>query len=102
MEKKRFLKAMGHKTDFMTEEQMANIDTAALQKEHQDKVNKKREDAERRTREAAKRLDYLVRAIRIEELPMVKSKYEEKIKGDRERYEAEVNEKIKKDKLQWE
>jgi translation initiation factor 3 subunit A len=101
-EKKRFLVAMGKKTDDITEEQMAKIDTEALQKEHQAKIDKEKEDADRKTKEAAKKLDYLVRAIRMEEIPLVKKKYEEKTKMDRERYEQETIEKSKKAKEQWE
>lgn len=102
MEKKKYLQAMGRNTDAMTEEEMAEVDTAALAKEHADEANKKREAAERKVREAAKRLDYLVRAVRIEELPLIQKNYEEKIKKDRESYEAEVIEKSKRAKLQWE
>mmetsp|Transcript_13861 Transcript_13861/g.21854 ORF Transcript_13861/g.21854 Transcript_13861/m.21854 type:complete len:994 (+) Transcript_13861:149-3130(+) len=100
--KQQLLQAMGHNTDALSPEEMAKMDTAKLQKEHQDKINKKREEAERATREVAKRLDYLVRAIRIEELPLIKAKYEEKVQKDRERYEQEVVEKSKRAKLQWE
>jgi hypothetical protein len=40
-------------------------------------------------REAAKRLDYLVRAVPIEKLPLIiKKRYEEKTKQDRERYDT--------------
>ena len=101
-EKKKFLAAMGKNTDLISEDEIARIDTEALQKEHQDKINKKREEAERKTREAAKKLDYLVRAIRIEELPLIKKKYKDRVKKDRELYEKETEEKIKKAKLQWE
>ena len=101
-EKKRFLLAMGKKTDEITEEEMAKIDTEALQKEHQAKINKEKEDADRKTKEIAKKLDYLVRAIRIEELPLVKQNYEEKNRLDRERYEQETIEKSRKAKEQWE
>lgn len=101
-EKKRFLVAMGKKTDDITEEQMAKIDTEVLQKEHQAKIDQEKEEADRKTKEAAKKLDYLVRAIRIEEIPLVKKKYEEKTKMDRERYEQETIEKAKKAKEQWE
>jgi translation initiation factor 3 subunit A len=101
-EKKRVMRAMGKKLDDITEEEMAKIDTEALQKEHQAKINKEKEDADRKTKEAAKKLDYLVRAIRIEELPLIKRKYEEKIKLDRERYEQETIEKSQKAKEQWE
>jgi translation initiation factor 3 subunit A len=100
-EKKKYLQAMGRNIESMTEEEVANIDTAALAKEHADKANKKREDAERKQREAAKRLDYLVRAVRIEELPLIEKKYDEKIASDRARYEADVVEKAKRAKEQW-
>jgi translation initiation factor 3 subunit A len=102
VEKKKYLKAMGRDIDAMTEEEMAKIDTEALAKEHAEKANKKREEAERKTREAAKRLDYLVRAVRIEEMPLIKTKYEAKIKEDRDRYEAETIERAKNAKIQWE
>lgn len=101
-EKKKYLKAMGRNTEEMTEEEMSKIDTEALAKEHADKANKKRDEAERKTREAAKRLDYLVRAVRIEELPLIKTKYEAKIKEDREHYEADTIKRAETAKVQWE
>lgn len=102
MEKKKYLQAMGRNIDAMTEEEVNQIDTAALAKEHADKANKKKEEIERKAREEAKRLDYLVRAVRIEELPLIKANYEQKTKEDRARYEAEVVEKAKRAKEQWE
>lgn len=102
MEKKRYLEAMGKNTEAMTEDQLAAVDTAALAKEHAEKANKKKDEAERKVREASKKLDYIVRATRIEELPLIKAKNEEKIKAERERHEAEVVEKAKKAKVQWE
>jgi translation initiation factor 3 subunit A len=101
-EKKRFLVAMGKKADEITADELAKIDTEKLQKEHQEKISKKREESERKTKDAAKKLDYLVRAIRIEELPLIKAKYEEKTKKDKERNEADSLETAKKAKLQWE
>jgi translation initiation factor 3 subunit A len=101
-EKKRFLVAMGKTADEIAGEDLAKIDTTILQKEHQEKINKKRDEAERKTKDAAKKLDYLVRAIRIEELPLIKTKYEEKTQNDKERYEAESLETAKKAKQQWE
>lgn len=100
--KQQLLQAIGHNTDAMTEEEISNLDAAKLQKEHQDKINKEREEAERKTKEIAKRLDHLVRAVRIEELPMIKEKYELKVKKDREQYEQEVVEKSKRARQQWE
>eukprot|EP00562_Extubocellulus_spinifer_P024964 CAMPEP_0178669610 /NCGR_PEP_ID=MMETSP0698-20121128/32222_1 /TAXON_ID=265572 /ORGANISM="Extubocellulus spinifer, Strain CCMP396" /LENGTH=1051 /DNA_ID=CAMNT_0020313289 /DNA_START=109 /DNA_END=3265 /DNA_ORIENTATION=+ len=102
MEKKRYLEAMGKNTENMTEDQLALVDTAALAKEHAEKANKKKDEAERKVREMSKKLDYIVRATRIEELPLVKAKNEEKIKAERERHEADVIAKAKKAKAQWE
>jgi translation initiation factor 3 subunit A len=102
MKKQQLLTALGQNTETMTQEEISQIDTAKLQKEHADKLNKKKEEAERKTKEEAKRLDYMVRAIRIEELPLIKSKYEEKIKQDRVQYEQEILEKAERAKVQWE
>lgn len=101
-EKKRFLVSMGKYKEGITEEQIAKIDTEALQKEHQEKLIKEKEEAERKLKEAAKKLDYLVRAIRIEELPLIKKQYEEKTNMDREEYEQEVKAKAEQAKIQWE
>lgn len=102
MEKKRYLTAMGRNVENMTVDQLKEVDTAALAKEHAEKANKKKEEAERKVKEAARQLDYLVRAVRIEELPQIKSEYEKKIKEDKENYEHEVVEKAKRAKDQWE
>mmetsp|Transcript_23138 Transcript_23138/g.54706 ORF Transcript_23138/g.54706 Transcript_23138/m.54706 type:complete len:970 (-) Transcript_23138:638-3547(-) len=100
--KEQLLRAMGHNTDTMTTEEVTQMDTEKLQKEHQAKVLKKKEAAERKTKEAAKHLDYLVRAIRIEELPLIRKTYDAKVKADREQYEKENIEKAKAAKEQWE
>jgi translation initiation factor 3 subunit A len=102
MEKKRYLTAMGRSVENMTTEELKSVDTAALAKEHAQKANKKKEEAERKVKEAAKSLDYLVRAVRIEELPRIKADFEAKVKEDKARYEEEVVEGAKKAKEQWE
>merc|ERR1712232_1209606 len=81
---------------------MGTIDTVKLMKEHADAANKKKEEAERKLREAVKKLDYVVRAVRIEELPLVKARFEEKLKKDKERYENETVGKAKRAKAEWE
>ena len=101
-EKKRYLEAMGQKAEEISEAQIAAMKTEELERKHQEEVNRKKEEAERKTKEAAKKLDYLVRAIRIESLPLIKKKYDEKVKQDRERYEQETVEKVKMAKEQWE
>jgi len=100
--KKNLLKAMGQNIDAMTEAEVVAIDAKKLAKEHADKAAKKKDDAERKVREVQKKLDYVVRAIRIEEVPLVKKKYEERVKSERERYRADVTEKAEKARLQWE
>ncbi len=101
-EKKKILKAMGQKIDTMTESELIAIDADKLAKEHAAKAAKKKDDAERKVREVQKKLDYIVRATRIEEVTLIKKRYEEKIKADRESYEADVVRKAQKAKLQWE
>ena len=44
-------------------------------------------------KEVAKRLDYLIRAIHIEKLPLIKAAYEKKVKQDWEQFKKEVVEK---------
>ena len=100
--KEKLLVALGRNVEELTREQITAMDGDALEKEHRDKINQKREEAEKKTRDAAKHLDYLVRAIRIEELPLIKQKYDEKVKQDREQYEKEVVEKSQRAKEQWE
>ncbi|KAL3823877.1 hypothetical protein ACHAXA_005459 [Cyclostephanos tholiformis] len=102
MEKKRYLTAMGRSVENMTAEELRTVDTAALAKEHAEKATKKREEAERKVRETARQLDYIVRAVRIEELERIKEGFELRIKEDRRRYEEEVVEQASKAKDQWE
>ena len=101
MEKKQFLTAMGRSVDKMTAEELKTVDTVALKKEHAEKATKKREEAERKVKEAARQLDYLVRATRIEELQRIKQRFEERVKEDKQRYEEEVVERAKQAKDQW-
>merc|ERR1712025_637325 len=102
MEKKKYLQAMGQKVETMSHEELEKIDPAALAKEHAAKAAKKKDDEDRKVREMQKRLDYIVRAKRIEEMPLVKKRYEEKVKAEKKRYEANVFEKARIAKLQWE
>merc|ERR1712238_90798 len=102
MEKKRYLQAMGQNVEMMSPEELEKMDPDALAREHAAKAQKKKNDAERKVREMQKKLDYVVRATRIEEIPLVKKMYADKVKEERERYEANVVEKAKKLRLQWE
>merc|ERR1712038_1932658 len=101
-EKKNYLKAMGRNVDAMTEDELIAVDVDALAKEHAAKAAKKKDDAERKIREVQKKLDYIVRAVRIEEVPLIKKQYEEKVKAEKERYEADVIKRAQKARIQWE
>lgn len=101
-EKKQYLKAMGRNIDAMSEAELAAVDVDALAREHAAKAAKKKDDAERKVREVQKKLDYAVRAIRIEEVPLIKKQQEEKVKTAKERYDADVIERARRAKLQWE
>jgi len=99
-EKKKFLKALGK--EVVDEKELEKVDTVALAKEHAMASNKKKEDAERKRNEKAKKLDYLVRATRIEEIPLVKKRVEDTLKNEKIQYEEDVLDKIKNAKTQWE
>lgn len=101
-DKKNLLKAMGQNIDTMTETELHAIDAQKLAREHANKAAKKKDNAERKVREVQKKLDYVVRATRIEEMPLIKKRYEENLMAEKERYEADVIKKAKRAKLQWE
>jgi len=101
-EKKNILKAMGQNIDAMTESELVAIDADKLVKEHNAAAAKKKDNAERKIREMQKKLDYIVRATRIEEVPLIKKCYEDKVTVERESYEADVIKKAQTAKLQWE
>jgi len=101
-EKREYLKAMGQNVDAMSEDELVAIDVDELAKQHATKAAKEKDDAERKVKEMEKKLDYIVRAVRIEEVPMVKKRYQERVKMEEESYQADVVEKARKAKIQWE
>lgn len=100
-EKKKILMSMGENVDAMTEAELLAIDAEKLAKEHAEKSAKKKDNAERKLNEVRKKLDYTVRAIRIEEAPLIKKRQEEKVKAEKEHYEADVIKRAQEAKLQW-
>mmetsp|Transcript_7283 Transcript_7283/g.9078 ORF Transcript_7283/g.9078 Transcript_7283/m.9078 type:complete len:247 (-) Transcript_7283:1109-1849(-) len=76
MKKSKILEDLGRSAENMNAAELAEIDTEALAKQHADKVTKKKEAAERKLKEIAKRLDYITRAIRIEELHLIQTRFE--------------------------
>jgi translation initiation factor 3 subunit A len=101
-EKKKILISMGENVDAMTEAELLAIDADKLAKEHAEKSAKKKDNAERKLNEIRKKLDYTVRAIRIEEAPLIKKRQEEKCRVEKESYEADIIKRAQEAKLQWE
>ena len=101
-DKKNILKAMGENIETMTEAELVAIDADKLVKEHNMKAAKKKDEADRKVREMHKKLDYIVRATRIEEVPLIQKRYVESVKAEKERFEADIIRKAQKAKLQWE
>jgi len=101
-EKKALLKALGHNVEAMADKEIVTIDAQKLVRDHADKKQKAKDEAERKVKEMEKKLDYIVRATRIEEVPLVKKRYAEKVRLQKERYEAEVVEKARNARTQWE
>lgn len=56
MEKKRYLTAMGKNVENITADELKEVDTAKLAKEHAEKANKKKEEEERKIKEASKQV----------------------------------------------
>lgn len=101
-EKKNILKSMGENVEAMTEAELLAIDADRLAKEHAEQSAKKKDDAERKLKEIRKKLDYTVRAIRIEEVPLIKKRQEEKVQAEKEHYERDVIKRAQEAKLKWE
>lgn len=100
-EKKNYLKALGQNVDAMTEAEFEAVDVDKLAKEHATKAAKKKDNAERKVKEMQKKLDYIVRATRIEEVPLIKKRYEESVEAEKKQYEDDVIEKARKAKIAW-
>uniref|UniRef100_A0A7S2WH75 Eukaryotic translation initiation factor 3 subunit A n=1 Tax=Eucampia antarctica TaxID=49252 RepID=A0A7S2WH75_9STRA len=99
---KQYLQAMGKNPESYTEAELLLLDPAALAKEHADKAAKKKDNAERKVTAQKKRLDHIVRATRMEELPLVRKRYEENVEAERQRYQNLVVEKAHRAKKKWE
>merc|ERR1711884_728112 len=95
-EKKKYLKALGKSL-----EEEEKVDAATLAKEHVQEATKKKEELERVMREKSKKLDYLVRATRLEEIPLIQQREAQALKQNLDRYEKDIVEKAKNAKLQW-
>ena len=100
--KKQYLQKLGKNLDQYEVADLAKIDADALVKEHSDKAQKKKDDAERRLKEQAKKLDYITRAVRIEELPRLQKVREDSLRTHRENFDKDIQHRLSSSQTKWE
>jgi translation initiation factor 3 subunit A len=99
--KKQYLQKLGKNLDQYEAEDLKKIDAEALVKEHADKSQKKKDDAERRLKEQAKKLDYVTRAVRIEELPMLEKAREEHLNRCKTTFDRDIENRLSAARTKW-
>ncbi|CAM9860499.1 unnamed protein product, partial [Ectocarpus sp. 13 AM-2016] len=78
---KEMLARLGKKADNV--EKLDKSGREELIRKTKDSVVKEKEDEDARLKSQAKRLDYITRALRIEELPVLRKKYEAQVAADK-------------------
>ena len=73
---------------------MAEAERQKLIQETRDAATKKRLAEEQRLGEQAKRLDYVTRALRLEELPVLEARYVKRLEEDRVAFDAEYDKQV--------
>jgi len=103
LEKEKYIKALGKEAlQEFDEAELATMDAAELAKRHSQKANQKKEEAEQALKDKARRLDHIVRAVRMEEMPIIEKQLEERRNADKARYESDTAQKLKKTRENWE
>ena len=98
IEKKKYLAALGQNPAEVNQD----LSVEELARRHQEKLAKKKEKQEKSLSLRLKKLDYTVRAIRDEEMSLIKDQHEASLVAHREYYEKDVVEKAAADKKEWE
>eukprot|EP00640_Fibrocapsa_japonica_P000291 CAMPEP_0113937048 /NCGR_PEP_ID=MMETSP1339-20121228/3751_1 /TAXON_ID=94617 /ORGANISM="Fibrocapsa japonica" /LENGTH=893 /DNA_ID=CAMNT_0000939673 /DNA_START=127 /DNA_END=2808 /DNA_ORIENTATION=+ /assembly_acc=CAM_ASM_000762 len=80
------LKSMGKD---VSEQDIGKVDSAQLIQETREQAIKAKEEAEKRLKEQSRRLDYITRALRMDELPILAAKYKAQCETDLEEHEAQ-------------
>ena len=70
-----------------------------LIQDQRDKAMQKEIDGARKSLEQARRLDYITRALRLEELPVLEARYAKHLEDDRKRHDAQYLEAVAKGKV---
>ena len=73
---------------------MAEAERQKLIQETRDAATKKQKAEEQRLAEQAKRVDYVTRALRLEELPVLEARYARRLVEDREAHDAAYEKKV--------
>ncbi|GAA51591.1 translation initiation factor 3 subunit A, partial [Clonorchis sinensis] len=76
----------------LTEEQLDQFDADKILEKKALEVKKKRKEAAEKAKALAKKLDYFVRAVRLEEIPLLQAAIEPEARTARELYERSVTE----------
>mmetsp|Transcript_22119 Transcript_22119/g.33189 ORF Transcript_22119/g.33189 Transcript_22119/m.33189 type:complete len:848 (-) Transcript_22119:241-2784(-) len=97
IEKKKFIEALGQSA-----EESKDMSVEELQRKHQAKLAKKKAAQEKSISLRLKKLDYTVRAIRDEEVHIIKERLESKLMQHKQNNEKGVLQKAKENKEMWE
>ena len=97
IEKKKFIEALGQSV-----EESKDMSVEELQRKHYAKMAKKKAAQEKSVSLRLKKLDYTVRAIRDEEVYIIKERRETSILQHKQSYEKGVVQKAKENKQKWE
>lgn len=98
-ETKQMLDKLGHSID-LDKVDLATVDRDAIVNEAKEKAQKAKEDAQRKLRENAKRLDYIIRATREVEQPILQKRVAAAKAEAKQQYEQETNAKLEAAKKQ--
>ncbi|GMH84152.1 hypothetical protein TrST_g12292 [Triparma strigata] len=100
--KKAILAKLGKKlSDYGADTSLKDLNADDLAREHMDLVQKEKDDTESKTKDAAKRLDYVTRAIRIEELPIREKQRQEQEEKLKKEHENGMEKQLKAEKQKW-
>ena len=100
--KKTIIKNMGKDVENMDMAELEKLDADALAREAEEKKNKEADNKARRSKEIAKKLDYVTRAVRIEEVPAIRSTWESDVELDRRRHEEKQSQAARQAREKWE
>ena len=101
-EVKQYLTAMGKDVNAYSQSELLQLDPATLAKEHADKAAKKKQMEEKKVLSEKKRLDHIVRATRMEEVPKIQLLEKQRVKEEEKRYREFCIKEAQRAKEQWE